>query len=180
MILFLFFSSDSDERERNRARKMKAVQAREWDSEKKEDDYNPRGPGSQYRRGANGGIASASESGCLSWDSPRGEDYRPRGSFNPRGGRGGRAGRGGRTGRGGDFASSAYASHDADTRQSAAPAAATAKPTPLVQDESQWPDLTKNTNEEKSAVALPMTSPALGSWADQVEAGSSAAPTVAP
>lgn len=34
------------EREQNRQRKLKAQTGREWDSEKREDDYNPRGGGS--------------------------------------------------------------------------------------------------------------------------------------
>ncbi|KAJ6160718.1 hypothetical protein N7470_004114 [Penicillium chermesinum] len=39
-----------NEREKNRQRKLKAQTGREWDSEKREEDYNPRGGGSQFRR----------------------------------------------------------------------------------------------------------------------------------
>jgi hypothetical protein len=48
------------EREKNRQRKLKAVQTREWDSEKKEEDYNPKGYNPRYRRGAHGAVASPS------------------------------------------------------------------------------------------------------------------------
>jgi hypothetical protein len=47
---------NSEEREKNRQRKLKAVQNREWDSTKTEEDYNPRGYNPRYRRGANGGV----------------------------------------------------------------------------------------------------------------------------
>lgn len=50
-------ANDSDEREKNRQRKLKAVQNREWDSTKTEEDYNPRSQSSRFRRGAHGGVA---------------------------------------------------------------------------------------------------------------------------
>lgn len=47
------------EREKNRERKMKAAGHREWDSEKKEEDYNPPQQNeAQYRRGAHGAVAN--------------------------------------------------------------------------------------------------------------------------
>jgi len=46
-----------DEREKNRQRKLNAVQAREWDSEKREEDYNPRGYNPRYRKGLHGSVA---------------------------------------------------------------------------------------------------------------------------
>jgi len=46
------------ERERNRLRKLKAVEGREWDAEKKDEDFAGRGgTSSQFRRGAHGGVA---------------------------------------------------------------------------------------------------------------------------
>ncbi|KAI5778370.1 hypothetical protein EDC01DRAFT_622768 [Geopyxis carbonaria] len=47
-----------EEREKNRQRKLKAVQNREWDSEKKEEDYNPSGYSSKYRKGIHGGVSA--------------------------------------------------------------------------------------------------------------------------
>ncbi|TGZ83787.1 hypothetical protein EX30DRAFT_346531 [Ascodesmis nigricans] len=45
----------NEERERNRQRKLKAFQTREWDVEKKEEDYNPSSL-PRYRRGAHGAV----------------------------------------------------------------------------------------------------------------------------
>ncbi|CUS08360.1 unnamed protein product, partial [Tuber aestivum] len=59
-----------DEREKNRQRKLKAVQTREWDSTKTEEDYNPRNRSSGFRRGAHGGVVVASP--------PRGAPSGPR------------------------------------------------------------------------------------------------------
>ncbi|PWW80827.1 hypothetical protein C7212DRAFT_161639 [Tuber magnatum] len=59
-----------DEREKNRQRKLKAVQTREWDSTKTEEDYNPRNRSSVFRRGAHGGVAAATP--------PRGAPSGPR------------------------------------------------------------------------------------------------------
>ncbi|KAJ5189496.1 hypothetical protein N7491_005826 [Penicillium cf. griseofulvum] len=47
------------EREKNRQRKLKAQTGREWDSQKREEDYDPRGGGSQFRRGMHGGVSGA-------------------------------------------------------------------------------------------------------------------------
>ena len=44
------------ERERNRQRKLNAATGREWDVTKQEEDYNPRGGRSQYRRGMHGAV----------------------------------------------------------------------------------------------------------------------------
>ncbi|KOS37612.1 hypothetical protein ACN38_g11582 [Penicillium nordicum] len=79
------------ERERNRQRKLKAQTGREWDSEKREEDYDPRGGGSQFRRGMHGGV-----SGAMRRDS---EEARPEEAADHPGGNRGR-GRGGRGGRG--------------------------------------------------------------------------------
>lgn len=51
-----------EERERNRQKKLKAVQNREWDSEKKEEDYNPNNL-PRYRRGAHGAVVGGAMSG---------------------------------------------------------------------------------------------------------------------
>ncbi|CAZ82421.1 unnamed protein product [Tuber melanosporum] len=59
-----------DEREKNRQRKLNAVQTREWDSTKTEEDYNPRSRSSGFRRGAHGGVATATP--------PRGAPSGPR------------------------------------------------------------------------------------------------------
>ncbi|KAI9769137.1 MAG: hypothetical protein M1840_004488 [Geoglossum simile] len=97
------------EREKNRQRKLKAVEGREWDAEKKEEDYTggPRG-GSAYSRGAHGGVAGG-RGGYrglgreFAGAPPRGRGDpqfapRGRGEFNtPRGPRGSGRGRGGFT-----------------------------------------------------------------------------------
>lgn len=49
----------NSEREQNRQRKLKAQTGREWDSQKREEDYNPRGGGSQFRRGMHSGVSGA-------------------------------------------------------------------------------------------------------------------------
>lgn len=46
------------ERERNRLRKLKAIEGREWDAEKEEDDYAPR-TGRNFARGAHGGVVGS-------------------------------------------------------------------------------------------------------------------------
>ncbi|RPA96735.1 hypothetical protein L873DRAFT_1214081 [Choiromyces venosus 120613-1] len=64
-----------DEREKNRQRKLKAVQTREWDSTKTEEDYNPRSRSSGFRRGAHGAVATAGTP-------PRGAPSGPRAGVN--------------------------------------------------------------------------------------------------
>lgn len=83
----------SDEREKNRQRKLSAVNTREWDSTKTEEDYNPRKQSSQLRRGAHGGVISGPHSG--SHDAPHDSPHdAPRDSPQYREGhRGGRRGR---------------------------------------------------------------------------------------
>ncbi|GAB7349456.1 hypothetical protein MBLNU459_g8557t1 [Dothideomycetes sp. NU459] len=103
-----------DEREKNRLRKLKASTGREWDSEKHEDDYAPRGGGRSAGRGAHGGVAGPRDNGLDASvfagdqdDYTDGREYmyrenRGRGRGRGRGGRGGdRGGRGGRGGGGG-------------------------------------------------------------------------------
>ncbi len=103
------------ERERNRQRKLRAVQGREWDAEKKEEDFSSGrgGQSSQFRRGVYGGVAYTSDgydgsggSGMgegSEFPSPRGESFQ-RGSRGRGRGRGdGFRGRGGGRGRGGQY-----------------------------------------------------------------------------
>ncbi|KAJ5323133.1 hypothetical protein N7452_011422 [Penicillium brevicompactum] len=79
------------EREKNRQRKLKAQTGREWDSQKREEDYNPRGGGSQFRRGMHGGVSGVARHDV--------EENRTDGAADQAGGQRGR-GRGGRGGRG--------------------------------------------------------------------------------
>lgn len=92
---------NSEEREKNRQRKLKAVQNREWDSTKTEEDYNPRGYNPRYRRGANGGVvpdqapdantskwADAPDMNTSKWADPTpSETEEASGRFNTEGGR---------------------------------------------------------------------------------------------
>lgn len=99
------------EREKNRLRKLKAMEGREWDAEKQEEDYNPRARGGFGGRGAHRGIAGqrdvsgASGFGRDQEDYTDGREYlynenRERGRGRGNGpGRGGRGGRGGHEGR---------------------------------------------------------------------------------
>lgn len=48
----------SDEREKNRQRKLSAVNNREWDSTKTEEDYNPKKQSSRFRRGVYGATTT--------------------------------------------------------------------------------------------------------------------------
>lgn len=79
-----------NEREQNRQRKLKAQTGREWDSQKREEDYNPRGGGSQFRRGMHGGV-----SGYVRKDFEDGRSEQPAEASGSHRGRG-RGGRGGR------------------------------------------------------------------------------------
>ena len=103
------------EREKNRLRKLKAMEGREWDAEKQEDDYAPRNKA--FGRGAHGGVVGQRDSAAGGSGGPgRDQDdyddgreylYRePRGRGRGRGGAGGRGagaggGRGGARGAGG-------------------------------------------------------------------------------
>lgn len=162
-----------NEREQNRQRKLKAQTGREWDSEKREEDYNPRGGGSQFRRGMHGGV-----SGYVRRDFEGGDEASTeRGDAGPRGrgvGRGGR-GRGRRSSRGprGERASS--------------PAKAAGKTAiPEVNNEAQFPSLPEGKKPEASPTTGPAVkttktktpsmeeleaslSPMSGTWADQGE-----------
>ncbi|KAL2012351.1 hypothetical protein VTN00DRAFT_5069 [Thermoascus crustaceus] len=172
------------ERERNRLRKLNAQTGREWDAEKQEEDYNPRGPGSQYRRGMHGGVSGYTRRGYengaeVEVGSHNG--YRGRG----RGGRGGR-GRGGPRGSRGDHSSNGDHSRPATAER-------TTPSTPGIGDEKEFPALpggskkesqiagppavsvTTSTGEspapgaEKAPSPLSPLTPTGGTWAEQVE-----------
>lgn len=90
-----------NERERNRQRKLQAFAGREWDAQKKEEDFNPRGGRGGFRRGMHGGVSGYTRrdfEGQPS-DQPSGEVHEEPHGDSPRGGHRGR-GRGGRGGRG--------------------------------------------------------------------------------
>jgi len=98
------------EREKNRMRKLKAMEGREWDAEKQEQDYAPRGGGrGGFARGAHGGVVGsrAVETAAVGFGGDQ-EDYTDGREYLYReGGRGrgrgeGRGRGGGRGGRGGD------------------------------------------------------------------------------
>lgn len=151
-----------NERERNRQRKLKAVQHREWDVEKKEEDYNPRGYNPRFRRGAHGGVAASPR--------PPGphDEEKPTEVLDSAGW-------------------PVLAEALAKAEESSKPKIEADE----VLDSSGWPVLPegkaeKNTIEEKDTAEirpekpmLPMLSPAIGggtSWADQVESGTPTTP----
>ena len=170
------------ERERNRLRKLNAVGGREWDAEKKEEDFVKRGGNpSQFRRGAYGGVAydgighnarrednKRDSFGTAEFDRP-GDGFAPSG---PRG-RGGR-GRGRGRARGG---------YDSQTSrdENVTPQA------PIV--EKDFPALPgANKAEQKSVSSSSWASPQpttslqspvgeKSSWADQVESTVPAPPS---
>lgn len=163
-----------NEREQNRQRKLKAQTGREWDSEKREEDYNPRGGGSQFRRGMHGGV-----SGYVRRDfdgmneTPAESDTSPRGRG--RGGRGGR-GRGPSRGPRGERASSKQPSGKEEAKTAV----------PGVSNEADFPSLPAGQKPEEAPTTAPTVtttstqpasmeklessfSPVSGTWADQVE-----------
>ncbi|KAK4860772.1 hypothetical protein LT330_004503 [Penicillium expansum] len=79
-----------NEREKNRQRKLKAQTGREWDSQKREEDYDPRGGGSQFRRGMHGGVSGAVR---RDFEDARTVDAADHSGGNRGRGRGGRGGR---------------------------------------------------------------------------------------
>lgn len=178
------------ERERNRMRKLGAQTGREWDAEKKEEDYNGRrgggGGGSQYRRGMHGAVSGAvrrvdysqSNDGAETVDDDHVNRGHDRGRGRGRGGRGrGRGGTG--SGRGGGMTA-----HD----RSAASAAS--QRAPGLDNESEFPSLPVKAAPKETTASTSNTSPvdklsmpagekilspgstltpAEGTWAEQVE-----------
>ena len=162
----------NQEREKNRMRKLGAQGGREWDEGKAEQVPER---GSQYRRGAHGGVA-------YDVTSPRG-DYQDRQfneprerreGFSPRGGGRGRGDRG-RGGRGrGDFAPHRVARQAAPDPVNDFPALPTAPKTREPTQASAPPAPQKNEQpfQQRSPGMVPQSpQPAVGveSWADQVQ-----------
>ncbi len=176
------------ERSRNAMRKMKAMQGREWDSEKTEADIvdRSRGNSSMYRKGANGAVAPSQpqkqepmfeeqfpalgggdESGDRSANT--GKELFPGGSGG--GSRGGRGGRGGANApRGGGLGSSRYADAAMDKPATDKPATGRSANTDIRKEEAQaaepkmdavGPDAGKQEFEQ-----LKMEAGHVASWAD--------------
>lgn len=161
-----------NEREQNRQRKLNAQTGREWDSEKREEDYNPRGGGSQFRRGMHGGVSGYVRRDFDGMDATTGGPPSP-GRGRGRGGRGGR-GRGPSRGPPGGRASSKDPADRTDANAV----------TPGVKDEGEFPSLPAGkasgdavATKPAAATASPSTmaklegsmSPLSGTWADQVD-----------
>lgn len=80
-----------EERERNRLRKLDTQTGREWDAEKREEDYSDHSSGGPYRRGMHGAVMGYSRRGDeIDVSADNGFDHVGRGQ----GGGGWRAGRG--------------------------------------------------------------------------------------
>ncbi|KAF9890201.1 hypothetical protein FE257_006113 [Aspergillus nanangensis] len=169
------------ERERNRQRKLKALTGREWDADKDEESFSQQGGKGQFRRGMHGGVSGYTRRDF--GDSQAGEEASSSSSpvNNPRGrGRGGRGGRGrGRGPRGGD-----PSTFDGTSGQPASTEAKSA-PTPVIDNESDFPALPGGQKEEKKkdnptesvsppdaskleTSLSPVSAPG-ATWADQVE-----------
>lgn len=162
-----------NEREQNRQRKLKAQTGREWDSEKREEDYNPRGGGSQFRRGMHGGVSGYTRrdfEGADEASAERGGDVSDRGR-----GRGGRGGRGRGSSRG------PRASLQESSSKTGPKAAL-----PEVNNEADFPSLPEGKKPESGPTTAPTLdttkektpsmekleatfSPMSGSWADQYD-----------
>lgn len=172
------------EREKNRLRKMKAVQGREWDAEKNEDDLvGPRDGAarSRYRRGAHGGVAGDERMRYHDGEYRGRTDYgyAPRGPRG-RGGRGGRGARGDNTlgrGRGGGHQSQLNNTLPDTSAESEFPALPTS--TTATKTTGQAEDDGKIQNKEDppipgDATGAPLIySPGIerGTWAEQMEVG---------
>lgn len=156
-----------NEREQNRQRKLKAQTGREWDLEKREEDYNPRGGGSQFRRGMHGGVSGIARH---DFEEAKSEDSGTNGNSGRGRGRGGRGGRG----RGGR----------SDRSRSKGPSKSDAN-APVVDNEAEFPSLPAGKAPEKlntvvdpppapkpvpSMETLESTmTPVTGTWADQFD-----------
>ncbi|KAE8356440.1 hypothetical protein BDV28DRAFT_102849 [Aspergillus coremiiformis] len=160
------------ERERNRQRKLQALNGREWDSQKQEEDYNPRGGRGQFRRGMHGGVSGYVRRDF--GDSQTGEETNNHQHNNPRGrGRGGRGGRG-RNDRGprADPSTSESAKNESSTTEGK-PA-----PAPVIDNEAEFPalpggskkgDTVESDSAAKLETVLSPLSETGATWAEQVE-----------
>ncbi|KAI9818854.1 MAG: hypothetical protein M1827_007675 [Pycnora praestabilis] len=184
------------EREKNRQRKLKAVQGREWDAEKKEEDYvsSRGGNASQFRRGAYGGVAY--EGGGRGGDRDQENDRFPRGrdDYSQRGPRGrgrGRGGGGGLRGSGrgsfngplhgrqGGGLNTVALNQEADSDFPALPGGDGKGRGSEVIAQSKKEDRGSFFDEAttQDSVAPSSAAPASETWADQVEAGTPIKPS---
>ena len=165
----------NQEREKNRMRKLGAQGGREWDEGKAEQEPET---GSQYRRGAHGGVAHDTSSPRGGYQDRKLSEFHEREGFAPRGGGRGRGDRGrGRGGRGrGGSAPNEVAQQAAPDPVNDFPALPTA---PKTQEPTRQlsPTLPTAQKREGSTQRLPSGNvkqnplpPAGGeSWADQVD-----------
>ncbi|KAI9835927.1 MAG: hypothetical protein M1819_001825 [Sarea resinae] len=166
------------EREKNRLRKLKAVQGREWDAEKKEEDYSGRGGrgnASQFRRGAYGGVAyDGGASGAAGGEESREEVASRAGRGGMRGsrGRGGIAGGRGRGGYGGPSSTSDRNTTSTSTppKQADFPPLPASAGTPTPQNTSGPSVATVQEGQARDPVSG-------SSWAEQVEASANSTST---
>lgn len=154
------------EREKNRLRKLGARGGREWDEGKQEEDFSGQ-RGSNYRRGAHGGVASDRGARANGTEDALEENQfssPPRTVFERARGRGRGRGRGGRGGRGrGDYSN--------DNRQNNNPNRNDwSKPPNFTDDDFPEIKSEKISTIENADLLKPSTSTGdKGSWADQVE-----------
>lgn len=158
-----------NEREQNRQRKLKAQTGREWDSQKREEDYSPRGGGSQFRRGMHGGVSGHTRQDFDAASAGDGAaDLLSPGRGRGRGGRGG-SGRGPSRGPKEDRIPSKEQSEKAT-----APAVNTddfpALPPGKKPEEDPKPTVETSAQDKPSMEKLEATmTPVTGTWADQFD-----------
>ncbi|KKK22910.1 hypothetical protein P175DRAFT_0520009 [Aspergillus ochraceoroseus IBT 24754] len=159
------------ERERNRLRKLEALNGREWDADKQEDQFSGRG-GKQFRRGMHGGVSGYGRRDV--GESQVGEEPPP---HSPRGrGRGGRGGRG----RGGQRGPRDASSSDRPSEAPQISGNKTASSAPGIDNEAEFPSLPgggkKDKVPDKAVPPLddlnpkPLSPVSGATWAEQVEA----------
>jgi hypothetical protein len=159
------------EREKNRARKLKAVGGREWDAEKKEEDYAGGQRREQFRRGAYGGVVGDQRQS----EAPDGQSAAERYPQNrDRGSRGGRGGRGPGPGRGrGRGTSNPSTKPDPHANKDEAPASGDFPALPASKVESKDDERPKVTEVKKKASSqtdLPKSpNPGDQTWAEEVQ-----------
>ena len=162
------------EREKNRARKLKAVGGREWDAEKKEEDYAGGQRREQYRRGAHGGVVGSQRTPEASEGQASDERYSQQGA---RGSRGGRGTRGSGTGRGrGRGASNPSTNLDSHTNRDGAPTSGDFPALPASKIESKDDERPKIIEVKKvasSQAELPKSpNPGIRNWAEEMQLAS--------
>ncbi|GMF67409.1 unnamed protein product [Aspergillus oryzae] len=161
-----------NERERNRQRKLQALGGREWDSQKQEEDYNPRGGRGGFRRGMHGGVSGYVRRDFGDSQPDEETNNHHHNGFRGRG-RGGRGGRGRGRGPRPDIPPSEGATNEpSSTEQKPAPA-------PVIDNEAEFPSLPGGSKKESTvdtdstaAKLADVLSPIFASgatWAEQVE-----------